>query len=144
MLGAVLAEFVVTALVLGSACAGACAPPVLTYPPVHESAPPGAHGPLMPRKVREELPKICSSLDVAWFELAIDAHGAVEELKLIDATTEIFGAAASEVLRKLGKWGPAVDHAGEKVPARTPVRLSCTACMTPLCGNLQMPGEGGG
>jgi hypothetical protein len=144
MLGSVLARPGVTALVLGSACSGACAPPVLTYPPVHEAAPRGPHGPLMPRQVREELPKICSSIDVAWFEVAIDAHGAVEEMTLIDATTETFGAAASDVLRKLGKWRPAVDQDGSNVAARTPVRLSCTACATPLCGNLQLPGEGGG
>ena len=144
MLGAVLAHRGVTALVLSSACGGACAPPVLTYPPVHEAAPRGPHGPLMPRRVREELPKICSSIDVAWFELAIDASGGVEEMMLIDATSESFGEAAREVLRGLGKWGPAVDQDGSKVAARTPVRLSCTACSTPLCGNLQMPGEGGG
>ena len=95
----------------------------------------------MPSQVREELPKICGSIDVAWFELAIDARGDVEEMKLVDATSESFGAAASELLRDLGTWSPAVDAHGAKVAARTPARLACAGCETPLCGNVQLPGR---
>ena len=135
----------VPSLRIGVSIAGlvfaACTPGVQTTYPASRAPTRLPHGPVIPQRIRTELPKICRLPDIAWLDLQISANGKVTAIGLIDATTPEFGEAAVRLLQTLGAWGPALDANGEPVPDTIRFALECATCDTVFCGDIQLPGK---